>query len=201
VSIDVAFTLRKRALPVVLAALFAAGALGGTVARADDESSKDNAAVAVVKQDGQYRFRMSMQIGYFSGDTLDNQNVAYAYASCSSCRADAIAVQVVLVRSTPSTVAPKNLAYAINDQCSSCQTLGSAYQFVVSAQDARLSDQGREQIDRIREQLESLRDDGLSVADEQARIDDLMAQLKQVLDTQIVPKGAVTEHHQDEDEP
>ena len=148
--------------------------------------SSNNSAVAINTKDGSSVFRLAFSVTRASG-TIDSVNTAFAFASCTSCRTVAIAVQVVLVDGLAGTFDPTNQAIAINYACDLCDTLATAYQFVIGGgQTLKLTDEGRHQIAEIRRQLEKLRHSTLSPADLQAQVAALMQQLGQVLSTQLV---------------
>jgi putative peptide zinc metalloprotease protein len=63
--------------------------------------------------------------------SVTNVNEALAQASCSTCRTVAVAIQIVVVNSSPTTVAPQNVAVALNQNCSSCNTFAYANQVVL----------------------------------------------------------------------
>jgi hypothetical protein len=145
----------------------------------------DTSAVAVNTKDGSTVVKIAFQIKRAMGDTVDNQNAAVGYSSCDSCQTVAISVQIVLVGGNPTTFTPGNYAIAINDNCTSCDTLASAYQFALGV-DSKLkfTADGRKQIADIRRQLEQLRHSGLSGPEIQSRVSDLMGQLSGVLSSQ-----------------
>lgn len=200
-------TTARRLLLILLAALaavaLALAAPGG--ARGDDENEgrpQDNAAIAINTKDGSSLFRLAFSIRRVAGDVVDHQNVAFAYASCESCRTTAIAIQIVLVESSPSVVTPVNVAIALNENCTLCQTFASAYQFVVgTGGPVRFTAEGRREFAQIRRELRALRKEDLTPAELDARIQPLMERVKLVLDTQLVPIREDDDEEGDEDEP
>jgi putative peptide zinc metalloprotease protein len=152
----------------------------------------DTVAVAVNTKDGFDIFKLAFQVRRATGDVIDNSNAAVAYASCTDCQTIALAIQVVLVSGTDaSTVSPENLAVAINEDCTLCDTLASAYQFVITV-DGRLglTGEGRRRLAEIRVALLGLRDSGLTAAEIQVKVDALMDELADVLSTELVVRNA-----------
>ncbi len=146
--------------------------------------------MAVNTKDGSDVFRLAFHVNRVASDTVDSANAAVAFASCSDCQTVAIAIQVVLIMSDPTTVTPEKLAIAINQECSECDTLASAYQLVLSTDGpVRLSAEGRRRIAEIRRQLQDLRRSELSSIEIQARVKTLTAELRDVVTTQLVPIG------------
>jgi hypothetical protein len=99
----------------------------------------------------------------------------------------AISIDVVLASGDATTVTPVNEAIAINEDCSSCDTLAAAYQFVY-ALDTKLkfTADGEQQLAAIRQQLEQLRNSGLTVDQISADVQTLMGQLSDVLNQQLI---------------
>jgi hypothetical protein len=123
-----------------------------------------------------------------SRPTIDNGNGAIAIGACSNCHTVAIAVQVVLVQGSPTTVAPQNVAVAANGGCSHCDTLAVAYQFVEGGGGHRwtLSRPAQEQMDRIGDQIQAIADHP-EMTDQQIldRVAELAARIHQVLATDL----------------
>jgi putative peptide zinc metalloprotease protein len=89
-----------------------------------------------------------------SGDTVANENVASAYASCTDCRTVAAAVQVLVVDGSATDFRPVNVAVALNENCLRCQTFAYARQVVIrSATPARLGDDAEDAIEDIDERI------------------------------------------------
>jgi len=170
----------------MLATLLAAAAAYPTAALA----SGDNAAVAINTHDNSSTFAFKFGIRQEAGDVVDNTNVSFAYASCAYCDSSAIAIQIVLVSSHPSTVMPINLAYALNDNCSFCATFTYAYQIVRGTNGPVLfTGTGRSQIEAINKQIRGLKKEALTPDDLNARLDGYVGQMKSILDTELVPRG------------
>jgi putative peptide zinc metalloprotease protein len=184
----------RRAACVLLACAALIAGLGSTETPAE-ASGANSSAVAVNTKDGSSLFSLSFSLLNMNGDVVDPVNVAVAIASCESCQTVAIAIQAVLVSSTPSVVAPVNLAIAINENCTTCQTLASAYQFVLgTGGPVRLTPAGRRRIAAIRRELHALRKSDLAIEEIQSRTDQLATELQEVLGTELVPTGPPSGH-------
>jgi putative peptide zinc metalloprotease protein len=155
-------------------------------------ASDDTAAVAVNTRDGASVFRLAFSIKKVAGDVVDNSNAAVAFASCDSCRTVALSIQIVLVTGNPDTVTPENVALAINVDCTFCETLASAYQWVLSTdeENVRFSPEGRLAINEIRKELRELGRSDLPVDELQVRVHQLMVRLGEVLKTELEPVGS-----------
>lgn len=151
----------------------------------------DTTAIAINTKDGFDVFKLAFQIRRATQDVVDTGNGAVAYASCTDCQTVAIAIQVVLISGYDSSVvAPENLAIAINDNCVLCDTLASAYQFVLTAEGTlRFTAEGRQRLAKIRQALHDLRKADLTGAEIQATLDTLMDELADILSTELVEAG------------
>jgi putative peptide zinc metalloprotease protein len=179
----------KRLL-IASAALVAALGLAAVRPDAALAEGGDTAAVAVNTKDGSSIFKLAFAIKRVAGDVVDNSNAAVAFASCSNCQTVAISIQVVLVTGDPSVVSPENLALALNENCTSCETLASAYQFAFSTDgNVHFTPEGSKAIADIRHQLRELGKSDLTIAEIQARVQELMQQLAVVLSTELVAAG------------
>lgn len=177
---------RRSALLALLAALLAAAAAYPTAASA----SGDNAAVAINTKDNSSKFQFKFSLRNEAGDVVDNANAAYAYASCAYCDSTAIAIQIVLVSSHPSTFTPTNVSLSLNDQCSFCLTFSYAYQIVRQTDGpVRFTGTGHHQLNAIKHQIDDLKKQALTPDDLNTQLDAYVAQIKTILDTQLVPRG------------
>ena len=150
------------------------------------EQSGTNEAVAVNTNDGSSIFRLAFSVMQVTDEVVDPTNTAFAFASCSDCQTVAIAIQVVFVVGSPETFTPENYAIAINQLCSACDTLATAYQFVVQAPTrVKLTAEGQRGIAEIRTDLLALQDSGLSGPEIQAEVDALMEDLAALLATEV----------------
>ena len=174
----------RRVLALTLAAAVAAG-IG--LARPHEAHAADNTAIAINTKDGASIFKLAFSIKKVAGDVVDNTNAAVAYASCEKCQTVAIAIQIVFVTGDADVVTPTNLAIALNQDCSFCETLASAYQFVLGTDvSAHFTPEGRRRINEIQRALRELAKSGLSIEAIQARVGELMEQLADVISTELV---------------
>lgn len=185
----------SRLLPHLLAVLLALGAVAPAAAGAQSGDAGDtNAAQAVNTEDGSSLFDFAFDIRRVAGDTVDQTNVAVAYANCENCQTVAVAIQIVLVTTDPKVITPTNVAVAVNEGCDTCSTLAAAYQFVYgNGGPVRFTKEGRERINDIRKTLRELKkdfEDGELTTDEvRAEITRLSAEIRDVLKTELVPAG------------
>lgn len=151
----------------------------------------DTAAVAINTKDGFDIFRLAFQVRRTSADVVDNSNGAVAFASCTDCQTVALAIQVLLISGyDSSTVAPENVAIAINQECVACETLASAYQFILTSEgNVHFTAEGSKRLAEIRKALQELRKSDLSIEEIQAKLDALMDDLAAVLSTELVASG------------
>jgi hypothetical protein len=95
-------------------------------------------------------------------------------------------------------VTPQNVAVAVNENCNLCETFATAYQFVITGDtELEFTKEGQKELKRIVREIRRLNDPDLSLEEIRTRLDGLIARLRVVLRTQLVPKR---EHGHDEDE-
>jgi putative peptide zinc metalloprotease protein len=174
----------SRRLALILTTILVALGLGaGAPAQA---RAQDNAAVAVNLKDGAELLRFAFKVVRANQEVVDQSNAAVAYASCEECRTIAVALQVVLVVSDPEIVTPENVALAVNYECTACETLASAYQFVYSVPEGfHFSAEAKREIARIRNALRELIRSGRPVDEMQAEIDALADDLRAIIRHEI----------------
>lgn len=163
---------------------------GGLAAGKPDTAlaGANNSAVAINTKDGSSLFRFAFKVSRVAGDIVDNQNSAVAYSKCQSCQTTAIAIQIVLVTGTPSTVKPENVSIAVNEQCTLCETFASAYQFVVgTGGPVKFTKLGRQEIAAIKRDIRGLKREDISPFELQQRMSGIVGRLRTVLKTQLVP--------------
>jgi putative peptide zinc metalloprotease protein len=107
------------------------------------------------------------------GDPVDNENSAYALASCNACTTLAVSFQLVLVVGQSNHIAPINVAEALNLKCPSCITTAIAKQIVISVS----SVPSGELLQRLMAELKKL--DAIDTNDSPA---DVLAQVNAVTD-------------------
>jgi hypothetical protein len=178
--------------PIILLTFLALllGLPAAATAGGDQGHGDDNAAVAINTEDGSSRFRFAFALDRERDDVVDNQNGALAYSSCESCRTTAIAVQIVLVVGSPSTVTPTNAALALNENCTACESFATAFQFVVGVADESVgfTRTGKRQLKDIVGEFRSLRHDEYTVDEFHARTNALADRLRTLLRTELVPR-------------
>jgi putative peptide zinc metalloprotease protein len=191
-----------KALLAVLLAVSATSALS-TAALASDGGTgeEDNAAIAVNTEDDSSLFDFSFSIERVVADVVDNDNAAIAIASCNRCQTVAIAIQVVLIFSNPSTVTTDNLALALNIECNLCETLASAYQLVITTGGpVQLTKKGTKTIKDLTRQIKKLKKGDLSIFEIQSVLDSLVGQLFAVIGTELVADDDKRTRGDDENE-
>ena len=152
----------------------------------------DNVAVTINTKDGFSVWSFAFKVTRVMQDVVDDSNAAVAVSSCTDCQSIAVALQVVLIMGEASVIAPTNLALALNIECTSCETLASAYQWVfTTGGPVRFTAEGNRRLAEIRRAfLELLRNaENLTLAELQAAIDELAEQLAQVIQTELLPAG------------
>jgi putative peptide zinc metalloprotease protein len=180
--------LRRLALLFAAAVASVTFALGVPAAHADDIPTGGNDAIAINTTDGASIFKFAFAIKHVVGDVVDETNTAVAYSSCNSCSTTAIAIEILLVEGSPSTFTPQNVAVAVNYQCNLCNTFAAAYQFVVqSSGPVHFTPDGRKELHDIRKEIRRLEREHLTPFELAARLEPLIARLKKVLQTELVP--------------
>jgi putative peptide zinc metalloprotease protein len=107
------------------------------------QNTKDNATKA---------FSLAA-VTHNGGSTVANENEAYAHATGTGNRTVATAIQVLIVEGDPTNFQPTNVAFAVNEQCSSCQTFAYANQVVLQPHRAvTLSEDSQKQLNRLNAQ-------------------------------------------------
>ena len=188
---------RRRWAPALVAGLVAlVVALGpaAAVRAADDEPSggDTNQAVAVNTEDGASVFRLAFSVRHVTDGTVDQENLAFAYASCTDCRTVALAFQVVIVVGDANYVAPVNQSAAINDQCAECLTFASATQIVIGVDGPVVfTPEGRRRLAALRKRMADVeaRMGQLTAAQLAAEVSSIEQELKAILSEELVPAG------------
>jgi hypothetical protein len=143
-------------------------------------------------------------------DTVTSGNVAIAVnADCVGCHSTAVAVQILIVRGTPSYFGPQNAAAAANGGCDSCGAYAYARQhWIQTSSNAHLSGAVRQQIAQLRQEIstaaasilpsDGATDPSLSRSHElDAKLDALSNQLIQVVTAGLEQSGDDTTVLQD----
>ena len=180
----------NRMARVLISALAAAAAvaLAPTTAGASDE----NIVVASNQNDGTAVARAGVQYRVAPNGVVDEENGAYAGASCSDCQTFAAAFQLVLVTREYRTFVPKNEAFAANVVCESCLTWAAAKQvIVVTDGPAALTGDGHRRLQAIEDRLNALQA-GLPAMTLSALAGEVEAAFQELLDvarTEIMDLG------------
>lgn len=173
---------RNRAAALLLTVLACALPAGGAQA-----AHRDNVARATIEQDGGRAFDFAWDVSHQRGGVVDHLNRAHAAARCTDCEATAIAFQIVLVSGAPSTAAPINEAVALNLECTRCETVAAARQFVrVFEEPVRLTRDGRRDLREVRATLRGLEAQDPPIDELHAAIEAQEARVRKVLDTELV---------------
>jgi putative peptide zinc metalloprotease protein len=154
---------------------------------AEDGNGGNNTAVAINVKDDSSLFKFAFSIKKVTGEVVDNGNAAVAFASCQNCRTTAIAIQIVLVSGSPETVTPENVAISINQECTSCQTFSTAFQFVLGVSDPSvgLTVEGKRQLREILREFRALQDEDYTLEEFHAKTQALGQRLRTVLQTEL----------------
>src|SRR3954454_21023158 len=97
----------------------------------------DSQALATNTTDGGIVYDIAYSLVTVSGgEDVDNENSAYALASCNACTTLAVSFQLVLVVGQSDKIMPINVAEALNLKCPSCITTAIAKQIVISVRSA-----------------------------------------------------------------
>ncbi|MCU1500077.1 MAG: Tat (Twin-arginine translocation) pathway signal sequence domain protein [Acidimicrobiales bacterium] len=127
----------------------------------------DTQALAVNTEDGSIKYTVAYAlVTVRDGAAADNANSAFAFASCRACSTVAVSFQVVLVVGQTKSIAPINVAGALNVNCPACITTAIADQIVVTL-DAEPSDALLAQLQADLDQLGALPALGLQGTPEQ----------------------------------
>ena len=170
------------ALLLTLACASPAGAQAGPPGR-------DNVATATTETDGSRTSDFAWDVTRQRGGDVEELNSATATAHCVDCGATAIAFQVVLA-SGADTVAPRNLAVALNDRCTRCVVVAEARQFVrVFDRPVKLTAAGREELASVRQDLRGLAGGDLSPGALHDAVEQDAARVQAVLDSDVVPQS------------
>lgn len=92
----------------------------------------DNQTLAVNTKDGTVVYDVAFALVWADHDAVLNKNEAYAFASCSGCRATAVSFQVLLIVGQAHIVVPQNISAAVGYNCIACVTQALAVQLVVN---------------------------------------------------------------------
>ena len=172
---------------LLLAAMLAGAILAATPAVW--AQSQDNTAVATNTKDGKSVFKLAFSVKKVTGD-VDAQNTAVAYSSCEDCRTVAVAIQVVLVSGDVGAVTPENEAVAVNFDCTECETLARAFQFVFGdGQEIEFTKAGKQRLHDLKKRVQDLKHrNDLSIAQLNQELTLIAREVADVVQTETQPK-------------
>lgn len=176
----------------LVATLLVVGVCAPNAAFADweDRDRGDNVVSVENYRDGRSVARSRTSVAIASGDTVANENVASAYASCTDCRTVATAVQVLVVDGSPSDFRPVNLAVALNEECLRCQTFAYARQIVIRSEAPfRLGDDAEDDIEDIEGRIGEVTRSRRSFPEMTATLDRLAERMASVVRAEIARSG------------
>ncbi|MER8009327.1 hypothetical protein [Streptomyces sp. NPDC094149] len=136
------------------------------------------------------------QFGTVNAASARNQANAVS-AGCSAddaCRSVALSFQIVTVAGEHAHLRAVNISDAANKECTGCQTLAGAYQFVVSTpRPLTLDTAAQGKLADIHRRLDALTRSSVSAADLKKQADGLAAEVNAVLKDAVAgaPKGDV----------
>jgi putative peptide zinc metalloprotease protein len=140
----------------------------------DAPGEGDSQALATNTTDGGIVYDVAYSlVTVTGGEEVDNENSAYALASCDACTTLAVSFQLVLVVGQSDRIMPINVAEALNLDCPECITTAIAKQIVISV----TSQPSDELIRRLTEELRKL--DAIDTSDSPAEV---LAQVNAVSD-------------------
>lgn len=143
--------IRRRILTLVFAAILAlsiavlpANAGGGT-----------NVVIVQNSTNGATMVDSSTQVIPVPMDTVTSGNGAIAInTDCVGCHSTAVAVQILIVRGSPSYFGPQNVAAVANGSCDTCGAYAYARQhWIFTTSDAHLSGAVRQRIAELRQEI------------------------------------------------
>ena len=167
-----------------------AGGPWGAASAAEGGRSIDSSAVAEASVPGTHLTRSSLDLVFAPGGRwVHATNFAVAHSTCDGCRSVAASIQVVVVRGTDKSVDAGNAALALNEGCTSCESLADAHQVVLLVGPrTTLAGWVHQAEMRLRAELADLVASDLPLAELQVRIDALADRL------QDAAQSALTEH-------
>ena len=152
-------------------------------------ASDENVVVASNQTDGAAVVAAGVQYRIAPNGVVDEENRAYAGASCTGCQTVAAAFQLVLVTREYRTFVPQNEAFAANVACEECLTWASAKQvIVVTDGPATLSGAGHLRMQALEERIQALQSDlpAMTLTGLFLELDGAFAELLDIARTEIV---------------
>jgi len=176
---------------VFIALAIAACASSPAPAGAAAAGGGNNVVIVNNTGDAQTASRASARVSYDAADTVANTNTAIADSSaCTGCETVAVAMQVVIVETSPSTFVPANVAAATNGGCTSCVTEAYAFQHIVQpATPVTLSANAQQQLAELRSDASTIAASDVSFAERQAELQAVFDQMVNIVDTEMSSVG------------
>jgi hypothetical protein len=173
----------------VVAAVMSVAIVGGqSVAFAD--RGPDNIIEVRNTRDYSFKSKSNAVVTHAPGGAVENNNVATAWATCVECRTTAAAVQMVIVEGSYDTLEPGNLAAAINDGCTTCETFAYARQYVfVVGHPVRIGDRAEGRLERIDDQIDTVIRSRGTFTDMETQLDALTQQMVDIVRGEIARSG------------
>ena len=130
--------------------------------------------------DNRLLMRERVDLTHVNGQNASPVNRAEAFASCTGCSTFAVALQVAFIRRDATTIAPENVAIALNVQCTGCFTSARAVQYVFQVDDPQvIPDRDEQLLQRIDAELQAIRQTpGITPQDANSRIDAVLAEFQ-----------------------
>jgi hypothetical protein len=167
-------------------------------AHAESWGSANNYVYLYNTTDNALLSRASTSVARQEGNTVANQNVAYAKSTCTGCRTVAVAVQVVIVQGPGTDFRPTNAAIALNENCTSCATFAFARQYVLSPhREVELSGQTKKQVASLRAQMSSVASSQEPFPQLEADLDSLSQQVLSAVQADLNHTGGSGGEHVD----
>jgi putative peptide zinc metalloprotease protein len=174
----------------------------GTSAPAGASGGEGNNLVKVEnRESNSVRTKARSDVVEEAGTTVDNENVAFSYASCVDCRTVTAAIQVVVVENPAvNDYRPGNAAAAVNESCTRCATFAYARQVVLTPyRQIDLGEDAHHEIHDIQQEIRAEVESGDTFDAMSAALDALTERLVAVVQAEIDRTGSDAPKHSDRD--
>ena len=141
----------RRRLATLICAAFVGLAVVGTAGA----GGANHVVIAQNTTDGAWVVNAGTQVVPVAADDVNSANIAAAAnAGCAGCHSTAVAVQILIVKGSPSIFSPGNFAGAANGGCDSCGAFAFARQHWIQVdQTTNLSPEARARITELRDEI------------------------------------------------
>jgi hypothetical protein len=158
------------------------------VQQAEESSQGGSRNLVHVENHADTRFLMRgrVDLAHVDGPNASPANRAEAFASCTGCTTFAVAMQIALIRTDATTIAPDNEAIAVNFQCTGCHTFARAIQDVIQVDDpeAAVPERHGELVQALNRELRAIQQTpGITPDEANARIDAVEAEFQDLADS------------------